>query len=102
ASRPAHRKAAATPVRTSRAHLQLGRGTAEMTGMSASTAQAPSAAQPAPDIRPRATIWIVYGVMGVLLVGYLALLASLGGHSWPFVDGWMVAGFELLAAGLCL
>jgi diguanylate cyclase len=70
--------------------------------MSATTAHAPSAAMPTNGTRPRATIWIVYGVMGILPVGYVAFMVFHGDRYSPLVDGWMVAGFELIASGLCL
>jgi hypothetical protein len=70
--------------------------------MSASTAHAPRAAMPGHGTRPTATIWIAYGVMGILLAGYLARLLFHGEHYWPLVDGWGVAGFELIVSGLCL
>jgi diguanylate cyclase len=95
--------AAAIAVRALLKLLQLGREAVEMKpDMSASTAQAPSAAIPKHGTRPRATIWIAYGVMGILLAGYLARLVFHGEHYWPLVDGWMVAGFELIVSGLCL
>ena len=48
-------------------------------------------------------LWTAYGLLGVLLACYLgALILRAPGTSWPLVDGWMVAAFELTAAGLCL
>jgi diguanylate cyclase (GGDEF)-like protein len=52
--------------------------------------------------RPKTTIWIAYGVMGILLAGYLARLVFHGDHYWPLVDGWGVDAFELVVSGLCL
>jgi diguanylate cyclase (GGDEF)-like protein len=54
-----------------------------------------------PDASP-ALKWL-YALMGVLLVGYVAstiVRRQLDG--WPVVDGWGVAGFELLASLLCI
>jgi diguanylate cyclase (GGDEF)-like protein len=48
-------------------------------------------------------IWIVYSVLGALLLAYLGLLiARPAGESWPPVDEWGVAAFNLLAAALCI
>jgi diguanylate cyclase (GGDEF)-like protein len=70
--------------------------------MSALPASAAGAALPASATRTRPTIWIVYGVMGVLLAAYFARELSGANHYSSLVDGWMVAGFELVASGLCL
>jgi diguanylate cyclase (GGDEF)-like protein len=92
----------ATPVRCLAAVLQRDQGKAEMNSMFASTAQARGAAMPKHGTRPNATIWIAYGVMGILLAGFLARLMFHEDHYWPLVDGWGVAGFELIVSGLCL
>jgi PAS domain S-box-containing protein len=55
----------------------------------------------APDRLGR-TVWVVIGLMGVLLVGYLIFLSVR--TSWnfsPWLDGWLVVAFEVLASGLC-
>ncbi len=70
--------------------------------MSALPASAAGAALPASAPRPRPAIWIVYGVMGVLLAAYFVRELSGANHYSSLVDGWMVAGFELVASGLCL
>jgi diguanylate cyclase len=70
--------------------------------MFASTAQAPGAAMPKHRTRPIATIWIAYGVTGILLAAYLARLVFHGDNYWPLVDGWGVDGFELIVSGMCL
>ena len=70
--------------------------------MSASTAHAPDAVGLAPAAPLRARIWIAYGAMGVLLVGYLAFKLFHGDSTSTLIDGWMVAGFELVASALCL
>jgi diguanylate cyclase len=48
------------------------------------------------------TIWIVYGLLGVLVVSYVALLALRGGQTWPWLDSWGVAAFEIVVSLLCL
>jgi diguanylate cyclase len=70
--------------------------------MSASTAHAPGAVGLTHAARERSRIWIAYGAMGLLLVGYLAFKLFHGDDYSPLVDGWMVAGFELTASALCL
>ena len=70
--------------------------------MSALPASAVRAALPAPATRARLTIWIVYGVMGVLLAAYFAREVFGADRYSSLIDGWMVAGFELVASGLCL
>ena len=70
--------------------------------MSTLPASAARAALPASATRPRLTIWIVYGAMGVLLAAYFARELFGAGRYSPLIDGWMVAGFELVASGLCL
>ena len=53
--------------------------------------------------RARTMLWAAYAVMGVLLAGYLASLIVRGpDRSSPLVGGWVVAGFEMTAAALCL
>lgn len=53
--------------------------------------------------RARTVLWAVYALMGVLLLGYLASLIARGpGRSSQLLDGWMVAGFEMAAAALCI
>ena len=70
--------------------------------MSALPAPAVRAALPARATRARPTVWIVYGVMGALLAAYFAReLFGAQRYSTP-IDGWMVAGFELVASGMCL
>ena len=58
------------------------------------------------DRQPRlfgVPIAIVYGVLAAFVVGYLAtLILRPGDASWPLLDSWGVAGFELTAASLCL
>jgi diguanylate cyclase (GGDEF)-like protein len=53
--------------------------------------------------RPAAILWTVYALLGVLVVAYLLSLIFRGpDQSWPLVDDWMTAGFELIAGALCL
>jgi diguanylate cyclase len=48
-------------------------------------------------------IWLAYGLMGSLLVGYLALQIFRSHHGYSsLVDGWLVDAFELVASALCL
>jgi len=48
-------------------------------------------------------IWLVYGLMGVLLVGYYAFQIDPGRHGYSsLVDGWLVDAFEFAASVLCL
>src|SRR5256885_9935781 len=48
-------------------------------------------------------LWTVYGLLGVLVVAYLSSLIFRGpDQSWPLVDDWMTAGFEIIAGALCL
>ena len=56
-----------------------------------------------PDDRSKAVLWAAYALMGVLLVGYLASLIVRGSdHPSRLVDGWLVDGFEMTAAALCI
>ncbi len=51
---------------------------------------------------PRA-IWAAYGLLAALLLAYLASLIVRGeGQSVEFVDGWLVAAFEVVVSGLCI
>jgi diguanylate cyclase (GGDEF)-like protein len=48
-------------------------------------------------------IWIVYGVMGALLLAYLGfLVARPASTSSTLIDGWGVVAFNLVASGLCI
>lgn len=48
-------------------------------------------------------VWSLYGLIGILLVAYLAFLVSDPGHQYvTWLDGWCVDGVELLAGFLCL
>ena len=48
-------------------------------------------------------LWAAYGLMGVLLAGYLASLIVRGDdQSWALFSDWSVAGFEAVGAALCI
>ncbi len=70
--------------------------------MSALPASATRAVVPTSPTRPRPTIWIAYAAMGVVLAAYFARELVGGSRYSPLIDGWMVAGFELVASCLCL
>ncbi len=55
------------------------------------------------DSQPRTVLWVIYGLFGVLLVGYLFSLILRGDNQyWPWLDGWLVCGVELVASALCI
>jgi diguanylate cyclase (GGDEF)-like protein len=48
-------------------------------------------------------LWVAYGLMGVLLAGYLVSLIVRGeDQTWPLFSDWSAAGFEGFGAILCL
>jgi len=48
-------------------------------------------------------IWVVYGLLGVLVVGYLiVLIVRPGDESWRWLDNWAVTGFEIVVSCLCI
>ena len=47
-------------------------------------------------------VGVLYAVIGVFVVGYLASLIISGQDQPPIFDGWSVAGFEIVASGLCI
>ncbi len=50
-----------------------------------------------------AGLWGTYGLMGVLLVGYLASMIARGGNlSSQLLDGWSVSAFEVVLSVLCI
>jgi len=54
-------------------------------------------------VRWTSTVSILYGILGALLCAYvLILLVHLDGRWSSFLNDWMVDGFELVAAMLCL
>jgi diguanylate cyclase (GGDEF)-like protein len=51
----------------------------------------------------RPPIWGAYGVLAVLLAAYLVSeVIRRDGQTWPLIDNWGVAGFELALSVLCL
>jgi diguanylate cyclase (GGDEF)-like protein len=45
----------------------------------------------------------IYGGMAILLVAYIVSeVVRRNGQTWPAIDGWGVAAFELVASGLCI
>ena len=55
------------------------------------------------SIGPKMLIWVVYGAIGALCVGYFAsLVLRPGDPYWAWLDGWVVDAIELAASGLCL
>jgi diguanylate cyclase (GGDEF)-like protein len=49
------------------------------------------------------SVWVLYGVMGVLLAAYLGyLLARRPDGDSSLIDGWLVAGLETFASLLCI
>ena len=62
-----------------------------------------SAPPPMPQDRFRTAIWVTFGVLGVLIAGYLAtLIVRSPNQQWPWLDGWGVCGIELVAVALCI
>ena len=48
-------------------------------------------------------VWAAFAVLGVLLLGYLAFLIFRRSEQFsPWLDGWSVVGFELIASALCI
>jgi diguanylate cyclase len=71
--------------------------------MLVSASQDASEALPEHGNHSNRKVWIVYGLMGGLLVGYLGHLVFRSHDQYSsLLDGWLVAGFEVVAAGLCL
>jgi diguanylate cyclase (GGDEF)-like protein len=52
------------------------------------------------DDRAPALVWPIYGLLSALAAAYVVL--QLLGMRWDWLDGWGVAGFEVLAGLLCL
>ena len=51
----------------------------------------------------RTVLWVTYGLLGVLLAGFLFSLIIRGDNQyWPWLDGWLVCGVELVASALCI
>src|SRR5665213_1721724 len=53
--------------------------------------------------RRRSPIWIAYGLMVIALVAYFVFLIFRGdGQYRSLIDGWLVAGFEVVASVMCI
>ncbi|HWF50733.1 MAG TPA: bifunctional diguanylate cyclase/phosphodiesterase [Solirubrobacteraceae bacterium] len=53
--------------------------------------------------RQRRTVVAVFGLLGLGLLAYVVSeIVRPDGQSWPLIDNWGVAAFELVASGLCL
>jgi diguanylate cyclase (GGDEF)-like protein len=53
--------------------------------------------------RGTSPIWFVYGCFAVCLVAYVIVAAVRpDSESWPWLDNWGVAGFEIAVSALCL
>ena len=53
--------------------------------------------------RLRDPVWIFYGVAAVLLVAFgVSLVVRPVGHTWSFIDTWLVDAFEVAMALACL
>jgi diguanylate cyclase len=51
----------------------------------------------------RSAVWLAYGLMAIPLVAYFVFLSVRGdGQYSSLIDGWLVAGFELVASGMCI
>lgn len=60
-------------------------------------------ARPSVEGHRRSLLWATYGLLGFLLAGYLlSLLLRRDGTFWPWLDGWIVCGVELVASTLCI
>ncbi len=71
--------------------------------MSTRAAQAPGASEPQSADQSGRALWLAYGLMGALLVGYLALEIFRNHHDRSsLIDGWLVDTLEIVASGLCL
>ena len=52
---------------------------------------------------PSVAVKLLYGVLAAIVVGYwISLIVRPNGESWSWLDGWGVAGFELLVSVLVL
>lgn len=61
------------------------------------------AASPGRGDHAKATIWIVYGLLGCLLAAYLGYLVIPRHYQYSsLIDGFGVAGFEIVASVLCI
>ena len=52
-----------------------------------------------PRDRSETAVWVVFGLLGVLLVSYLGfLIFRSSGQFSPWLDGWLAVGFELIVS----
>jgi diguanylate cyclase len=59
--------------------------------------------RPAPTVRKHPFVWGLYGLLALCMIAYVASeFARRSGQSWPWLDNWGVAFFEIFLAGLCL
>jgi diguanylate cyclase (GGDEF)-like protein len=75
-----------------------------MNGMSPeTTSEVVSAAESAMFLHRRARVWVIYGVIGVLLLAYvISLLVRTPAEQWTWLDGWSLTGLELIASLMCI
>jgi len=54
-------------------------------------------------LRHRQRVWVVYGVIGVLLLAYvISLIVRTPAEQWTWLDGWSLTGLELVASLMCI
>jgi diguanylate cyclase len=71
--------------------------------MTPCTLPAAGAALPRRGNHARRAVWLLYGLTGAFLLVYLGFLViRRPDQSSTLLDGWLVAGFEILASVLCL
>jgi diguanylate cyclase (GGDEF)-like protein len=64
---------------------------------------APGATSPTGIDHTRSAVFVVFGWLGALLVGYIAWLVARPHFSYSLLwNGWMPDGFELVVSGLCI
>jgi diguanylate cyclase (GGDEF)-like protein len=53
---------------------------------------------------PRRTVlWVAYAFLGVLLAAYVvSLIVRRPDQQWPWLDGWLVAAFEVVGSLMCI
>src|ERR1700727_1197821 len=75
-----------------------------MNGMSPQTTPPDvSAAESALFLHRRERVWVVYGIIGVLLLAYaISLLVRTPAEQWTWLDGWSLTGLELVAPLMCI
>ena len=75
-----------------------------MNGMSPETTPpVASAAESAMFLHRRERVWVMYGVIGVLLLAYvISLIVRTPAQQWTWLDGWCLTGLELVASLMCI